>query len=221
MAVALRNVTAMEAASANNLLNLTFDSLDLELKEYAKEHQVPIIQEEGLAFLESILRLKQPKTILEIGTAIGYSAIRMHKACGARIVTIERNPEMVQLAQKNVKQAKLEHAIEIIEADALACFGQLKDRTFDLIFIDAAKAQYTHFFDLYTPLLSPFGAVICDNMLFHGLVEHQEDALNQSRSLRGLIRKLSSFHSYLLKHPNFDTSIFKIGDGMSISIKRS
>lgn len=211
----------MEAVTANKFFHLKFDTLELELKAYAKEHQVPIIQDEGLAFLESILRLKRPKTILEIGTAIGYSAIRMHRACGAQIVTIERDPAMVQLALAHVKQAGLTSAIEVIEADALDCFSQLKNRTFDLIFIDAAKAQYTHFFDLYTPLLAPFGVVVCDNMLFHGLVEDQENYQNQSRAVRGLIRKLASFHTYLLEHPDFETSIFKIGDGMSISVKKA
>ncbi len=219
MAVA-ENVIAMENVTASNLLNLEFDSLDLELRDYAKEYHVPIIFDEGLAFLESIIALKRPKRILEIGTAIGYSAIRMHKVCGSIVYTIERNEDMVKLASANIEKAGYSDSIHLIFQDALEAFDTLKNIEFDLIFIDAAKAQYLKFFTLYTPLLSKNGVVVCDNMLFHGLVEDTANYESQSRSVRGLIRKLNNFHKALLENQEYRTSIFNIGDGMSVSVKK-
>lgn len=204
----------------DNLLNLEFNDLDLKLKEYAKINHVPIIIDSGLALLESVIAISKPKKILEIGTAIGYSAIRMARVCGSEVYTIERNIDMYNEALKNVSLANLDDKIHLIFNDALNSFDLVKDNEFDLIFIDAAKAQYTKFFDLYTPLLSKNGIVVCDNMLFHGLVENDEVYQEQSRAVRGLIRKLKSFHKALLDNPNYKTSIFEIGDGVSISIKK-
>ena len=209
---------AMDAT--NNLLNLKFDDFDLKLKDYAKENNVPIIFDEGLAFLETIIRLYKPKRILEIGTAIGYSAIRMHKVCNSYITTIERNEKMYNEAVRNINESGFNEYINVIYKDALEAFDNVKGLTFDMIFIDAAKAQYTKFFDLYTPLLSKGGIVVCDNMFFHGLVENSEEYMNQTRSVRGLIRKLANFHKVLLENENYDTSIFEIGDGMAVSVKK-
>lgn len=220
MAVAAVSVIAMENVTASNLLNLEFDEFDLELKKYAHENNVPIIFDEGLAFLEGIITLKRPKRILEIGTAIGYSAIRMHKVCSSEIYTIERNELMYNKALENISKANLEDHIHVIYCDALEAFEFVKNLEFDMIFIDAAKAQYLKFFDLYTPLLSKHGAVVCDNMLFHGLVEDSEGYQNQTRAVRGLIRKLANFHKALLENKDYKTSIYDIGDGMSISVKK-
>ncbi len=211
----------MENATVTNLLNLQFSELDLELKDYAKVNHVPIILDEGLALLETIIAIKKPKKILEIGTAIGYSAIRMHKVCGSEIYSIERNPEMYELAMQNIKRANSEDKIHLIFCDALEAYEEVSTLSFDLIFIDAAKAQYKKFFDLYTPLLSSNGIVVCDNMLFHGLVEDTKNYENQSRSVRGIIRKLSLFHQTLLENKAFKTSIYTIGDGISISVKNN
>ena len=212
-------MNAMDAA-VNNLLNLKFDEFDLKLKEYAKENNVPIIFDDGLAFLEMIIRLYKPKRILEIGTAIAYSAIRMHKVCGSYVTTIERNEKMYAKAVEHVNESGFADYINVIYKDALEAFDNVKDQTFDMIFIDAAKAQYTKFFDLYTPLLSNGGIVVCDNMLFHGLVENDEEYMNQTRAVRGLIRKLANFHKVLLENEDYDTSIFEIGDGMAVSVKK-
>lgn len=210
-------MTVMETAITTNL---EFSEFDLKLKEYAKCNNVPIIFDEGLAFLETIIKVKRPRRILEIGTAIGYSAIRMCKACDSEVYTIERNQDMYDMAISNVKHEKLEDKIHIIFKDALEAFDLVSSIEFDLIFIDAAKAQYMKFFNLYTPLLTQNGVVVCDNMLFHGLVNDKEGYSSQSRSVRGLIRKLSSFHEALLNDKNYDTTIYPIGDGMSVSIKK-
>ena len=199
--------------------NLEFNELEDNLRAYAKENSVPIIQDGGLALLEEVIALLKPKKILEIGTAIGYSAIRMNSVCDSEIYTIERNIDMYNEAIKNVKLAGKEDKIHILFKDALEAFEDVKNNEFDLIFIDAAKAQYTKFFNLYTPLLKVGGAVVCDNMLFHGLVD-DNDLESMSRSVRGLVKKLRSFHSELLDNKDYKTSIFNVGDGVSISVKR-
>ena len=199
--------------------NLEFNEFELKLKEYAKEYNVPIIQDGGLALLEEVIALLKPKKILEIGTAIGYSAIRMNSVCDSEIYTIERNLDMYNEAKKNISLANKEDKIHIIFKDALEAFEDVKDNEFDLIFIDAAKAQYTKFFNLYTPLLRVGGVVVCDNMLFHGLVD-ENDLESMSRSVRGLVKKLRIFHQELLDNKDYKTSIFNVGDGVSISVKR-
>ena len=202
---------------------LAFSELEEELREYAKTNNVPIIQDEGLCMLEMVIRLFKPKNILEIGTAIGYSAIRMASVCNSNVYTIERNETMENEAIKNVSKAGLNNQIHLIYKDAMEAFDDVKDIEFDLIFIDAAKAQYMKFFNLYTPLLRHGGVVVCDNMAFHGLVEliHDEEAyMAQSRSVRGLIRKMAAFHDELLKNNDYETSLFEVGDGIAVSIKK-
>ena len=213
-------VDAMAVQAADdNLLNLSFNEFDLKLKEYANEFNVPIIKDGGLALLEQTIMLCRPKKILEIGTAIGYSAIRMNRLLDSEIYTIERNENMYNEATKNIKALGKENRIHIIYKDALEAFDDVKDNEFDMIFIDAAKAQYMKFFNLYTPLLSKNGVVFCDNMLFHGLVLDEANYENLSRSVRGLARKLKAFHDELLNNKDYKTSVFDIGDGCSISVK--
>ena len=209
----------MAVQDADNLLNLSFNEFDLSLREYANLNNVPIIKDAGLAMLEQTIMLNRPLRILEIGTAIGYSAIRMNRLIDSEIYTIERNEKMYNEATKNIKAINKENKIHIIYKDALEAFDDVKDLEFDMIFIDAAKAQYVKFFNLYTPLLKKGGVVFCDNMLFHGLVLDEANYDNLSRSVRGLARKLKAFHNELLSNKSYKTSIFDIGDGISISVK--
>ena len=209
----------MAVQDADNLLNLSFNDFDLSLREYANINNVPIIKDAGLAMLEATIMLNKPLRILEIGTAIGYSAIRMNRLIDSEIYTIERNEIMYNEASKNIKSINKENKIHIIYKDALEAFDDVKDIEFDMIFIDAAKAQYMKFFNLYTPLLKKGGVVFCDNMLFHGLVLDEANYDNLSRSVRGLARKLKAFHDELLSNKSYKTSIFDIGDGVSISVK--
>lgn len=203
----------------DELLNLKFNPIHEQMKLYAKDNNVPIIQDSGLAFLETIIKLKRPKKILEIGTAIGYSATRMAMVENSMVITIERDNNMYNEALKNISLLGLNDLVKVIYKDALEAYDDVKDNAFDMIFIDAAKGQYINFFNLYSPLLKEDGIIVCDNMLFHGLV--MDDSIVKSRSLRGLIRKLKNCHEFLLNHPNYDTSIFDIGDGMSVSVKKN
>ena len=209
----------VKAAADVQILKMKSNDYLLQMKKYAQENKVPIIKDEGLGFLLDIINNEDPKTILEIGSAILYSASMMALNSKANIVTIERDPEMIEIAKKNLSVLGLEKRITIIEGDALEVFDQVKNYKFDLIFIDAAKAQYEKFFNLYTPLLTEDGAVVSDNLILHGLVG--TDTSTYSRSLRGLIRKITSYREFLANNTEFQTTFYDdIGDGMGVSYKR-
>ncbi len=198
--------------------NLKFNQKLNEMREYAKLNHVPIINDDGLSILKTIIALYKPKNILEIGTAIGYSASIMSMTSDSTVYTIERDEVMYNEAKKNISDLNLDGKVNIIFDDALNSFDKLSDKKFDMIFIDAAKAQYTKFFELYTPLLNKGGIVVCDNMYFHNLVNSDLESL--SKNVRNMVKKLQMFHEFLLNNENYETSIFDIGDGISISISK-
>ena len=210
MSVNINNVVSPE-------LGLTFNETEKILRDYAILNNVPIIGDEGLAFLEKIIALYKPKRILEIGSAIGYSAERMSRVNGSEVITIERDEVMYKRAIETINDLDLNDKVKIIFKDALDAFDLIKNYEYDMIFIDAAKGQYKRFFELYTPLLKKGGIVVCDNMMFHGQLESNT---KKSRALRALLRKIKEYHEFILENKDYDTSIFQIGDGMSISIKK-
>lgn len=178
-----------------------------DLKQYAKDHNVPIICDDGLLFLKKTIKQYQVKSVLEIGTAIGYSSIFMALE-GCEVTTFERDRNMIELAKKHIEPYK--DQIKLIAEDALLFDGDLG--VYDMIFIDAAKAQYQKFFEKYTPYLKQGGIVVCDNLSFHHL-----DIKKVSRSTRQLIQKLQKFKTYLEIHPHYETTFYDVGDGMSIT----
>lgn len=183
------------------------------LEKYAEENNVPIIQKEGLNFILNYIKENKVKKILEIGTAIGYSAISMALIDeNIKITTIERNKEMFSLAQKNIKDFNLEKRINIIYSDALE--AEIKDK-YDLIFIDAAKAQYIKFFEKYKNNLNKNGVVITDNLNFHGLADHVEEI--HSKNLKALVRKINNYKTFLKENKEFKTNFYEKGDGISVS----
>ncbi|WP_110926975.1 O-methyltransferase [Bacillus massiliglaciei] len=192
-----------------------------EMEDYAKKEHVPIMEPEGMEFLLQLLRLRQPKAILELGTAIGYSAIRMAGAVpDAQIVTLERDEERIIEAKANFAKAGVAERIRLIEGDALdnveeaGAFGP-----FDMIFIDAAKGQYQRFFEHYEAFLREGGVIVTDNVLFKGLVAGELDEID-TRRIRGLVKKIKNFNEWLAHHPHYDTVIVPIGDGVAISKHR-
>lgn len=192
----------------------SFNEFDLEMKKYAKEYEVPIIKDEGLAFLKQIIAIKKPIKILEIGSAIGYSAIQMTKGNNSLVTTIERDNQLFNIAKKNIKEAGLSQRIEIINVDGLEYNFAHK---YDLVFIDGAKAQYKNFFLKIIPHLNEEAIIITDNLLFHGLVTND---YIESRNLRQLVGKIKSFTKWLVSREDFQTNIYAIGDGISVSIKK-
>ena len=216
MKVHVKDVMDAHLVGIQKTNSLDFDDNLNEMREYAIENHVPVIKDDGLMLLSQVIKLSGAKEILEIGTAIGYSAINMARL-GSHVISIERDQDMYDKAIENIKKSKLDN-IDVIFGDALEQFDNLKDKRFDLIFIDAAKGQYKKFFEIYTPLLNDNGVVICDNMIFHNSVNM--DTSEMSRSLRGLVNKLKNFTEFLIDNKDFDTTIYEIGDGMAVSIKR-
>lgn len=200
----------------NNINLKETSEILVSLREFAKENNVPIITEEGIVFLNQIIKLRDAKNILEIGSAIAYSSINMAlNNPNVYITTIERNPDMIALAKKNIIDNNLQDRINLVEGDALEV-DETTFPKFDLIFIDAAKAQSIKFFNKYKPLLTERGVIVTDNLIFHGLVT----AEIRDRNLKQLVRKIDTFNHFVVEQEDFDTHIYHIGDGMSISIKK-
>lgn len=190
-------------------------SIIRNIKDYAKKEKVPIMQDEGISFLTTFIIKNQTKNILEIGTAIGYSAIMM-ALCNpnVKITSIERDEKRYLEAIKNIKKLNLENRITLIFNDALNV--KLDDK-YDLIFIDAAKSQNIKFFEKFEKNLDPRGYIITDNMMFHGYVEKDEKDI-KNRDLRGLVRKIKLYIEYLENHPKYKTVFHnKIGDGIAVT----
>lgn len=189
------------------------ENLIREMRTYAEEENVPIMQRDGINFLVEQIIKKDVKNILEIGTAIGYSTIIMaFIRDNIKITSVERDEKRYLKAVKNVKKAHLEDRINLIFNDALEV--NIKDK-YDLIFIDAAKAQNIKFFEKFKDNLNEKGLIITDNMNFHGLTEKEEEI--KSRNLRTLVRKIKNYRKYLEENTEFKTEFLNIGDGIAIS----
>lgn len=187
-----------------------------EMEQYALEKDVPIMQQEGINFMCSFIKEHQLKSILEIGSAIGYSAIRMAMIDeDIHITTIERDEERYHRAKEYIARSPYAHQITLLFGDALEADIH---GNYDMIFIDAAKAQYIKFFERYEPLLKQHGYIITDNLKFHGFVEHPETVT--SRNLRQLVGKISRFINYLKSRNDYETKFLEQGDGIGISKKK-
>ncbi len=189
-----------------------------EIKEYAIQNKVPIMRQDGIDFLTTFIIKHQIKNVLELGTAIGYSAIMMTLCSpNLKVTTIERDEERYLEAIKNVKKLDLEDRITLIFNDALKTKIEGK---YDLIFIDAAKAQNIKFFELFERNLNEGGFIITDNMYFHGLVQKNEKEI-KSRNVRGIVRKIKDYITFLKENEDYNTTIYDIGDGIAVSEKKT
>lgn len=189
-----------------------------ELEEIAFKTNIPIMESESMAFVKQLIRLKQPDYILEIGTAIGYSALEMNDAYqSSKIITIERDEGRYIQAKENIKTQKKEDNIHVIYGDALEILPDFEEGKFDVIFIDAAKGKYKHFFELACPLLNDGALIISDNVLFKGYVSGD---VHTNPRYKKLAEKIKSYNAWLTGLNEYDTSIIPIGDGVAISLKR-
>jgi predicted O-methyltransferase YrrM len=202
-------------AYLNNINKKETNPVLVSLRSYAEEFNVPVINEEGIKFINQVIKLKGIKTILEIGTAIGYSSINMALNNDVEITTIERDEGMFNIAKENIFDNNLENRITQIFNDALEV-DESTLGSYDLIFIDAAKAQSIKFFDKYKKNLTKNGVIITDNLLFHELVV----AEIRERNLKQLVAKIDRFNKFVVEQDDFDTYIYHLGDGMSLSIKK-
>lgn len=187
------------------------------LEVYAHENHVPIVTTEVGQFLRTMVATIQAERILEVGTAIGYSGILMLEAYKNtnKLVTIEINEEVAEFAKLNFEAAGLSDRVEIKIGDAKTVLSDLEG-TFDLIFIDAAKGQYKHYFDEATRLLSDRGIIICDNVLFKGMIA--DDGLVDKKK-GSIVRNLRSFLDYVMNLEEYKSSLIPMGDGILISVR--
>ncbi|WP_102345470.1 O-methyltransferase [Bacillus sp. Marseille-P3661] len=192
-----------------------------KIENYAKEHGVPIMELVGIEAMLQLLRLQQPKTILEIGTAIGYSAIRMARALpNSNVISIERDQHRYEKAIENINNLNLQNQIKVYFGDALQLAEQVEmDGPYDCLFIDAAKGQYRRFFELYSPMMTQNGAIYSDNILFRGHVANENIVLDNKRH-RAIIDKIKAYNQWLMTHKDYETVILTVGDGIAISRKR-
>ncbi len=183
------------------------------LEEIAQKNNVPIMQKEGIEFLKKCIKENNVKSILEIGCAIGYSAIQMASVSeDVHVTTIERNEDYYKQALSNIHSYGFQDQIDVIYGDALNVNITGK---FDMIFIDAAKAQYIKFFEKYKTNLNKHGIIVSDNLNFHGLTDNPENIT--SKNLKALVRKINNYKEFLKTNDEFTTTFFNIGDGVSLS----
>ncbi len=190
-----------------------------QMVEVARAERIPIMQPETMGTVEMLIRLHTPKKILEIGAAIGYSAINMALAAGetGHVVTLERDPNMADQARQNFQHVQLKDRITLIETDALEPPADLASYgPFDLIFIDAGKGHYQTFFNAYTPLLNEEGIVLCDNVLFRGYVMEPDLA---PKRVQKLAKKMRAFNQWLHDLEGYETILLPVGDGLSVTHK--
>lgn len=189
------------------------------LEGYALEHRIPIIEASSMHFIKQLILIHQPKRILEIGTAIGYSALCMHEMLPeAELISIEKNEELYELASANIKAYAKNDKIKVLKGDALTLLERFsKEDMFDFVFIDAAKGQYERFFQMIDPLVRQGGLIVSDNILFRDYVTGVQEEL--PKRFQSLVKKLKLYNENMMKNEAYHSSIIPIGDGLLISVK--
>ena len=188
-----------------------------KIKEKALKENIPIIMDDTLEVIASILKEIKPKKILEIGTAVGYSAICFSEylAKDGIIDTIERDSIRIKEARSNIKEMNLEDKIHIFEGDAVDILPTLEEK-YDVIFIDAAKGKYPFFLNEAIRMLAPKGVIFADNILYKGYVMSDYNKHKQ----RTAVRNLREYIKETTENPDFDTEILEVGDGLAVSKKK-
>jgi len=188
-----------------------------KLEEYAEKNSVPIIHPEVAKFLETIIKISKTQSILEVGTAIGYSALIFSEAMGnmGRIVTIEKRKDMHEIACKNIEEAGLASKITLIQGDAVDILPQIEGK-FDMIFLDAAKGHYQKFLLSCVEKLEDNGIIVSDNVLYKGMVASNEYLIRRKITI---VKRMRKYLQYISNHPQLTTSIIPIGDGVALTYK--
>ncbi|MET3682497.1 putative O-methyltransferase YrrM [Alkalibacillus flavidus] len=192
-----------------------------KMEQYADNHHVPIMERDGIGLLQQLVRLHQPQHILEIGTAIGYSAIQMALATKhASITTIERDDNRFQEATHFIHEAQLHDRIQVIHHDANVWLDELSSdsQTYDLVFVDAAKGQYQAFVEKIDPFVAEGGLIVVDNVLFKGYVAKE---VQDNERFVNIGEKINQFNQWLSNHSDYTTTIVESGDGVAIAVKNS
>jgi len=195
-----------------------------KLREIADKHNVPIILKDSETFILNMLRMKKPQRILEIGTAIGYSAICFAAACpDAEIVTLERSEKMAEYAIANIEKSQLTDRIRIIKGDALESLGLLREEIkdtdrdgFDFIFIDAAKSFYRKFWNACIPMCKSEAVILSDNVLLKGRTA--SDEFITERRQKTSVRHMREYLKAITELDYADTAVIAVGDGIAVSV---
>ncbi len=213
-------ITDERLASFINSFNTDYDDVITSIRKEAEENRVPIIRQEAGEFIKLLILMNKPKKILEIGTAVGFSAIFMSRFLDddAHITTIENYPPRIAEAKKNFVRAGVESRITLMEGDAQEILPGL-DEQYDFVFMDAAKGQYGCFFSESVRLLKPNGILLCDNVLQDGDVLESRFAV--TRRNRTIHSRMREYLHDLTHDPLLDTAILNVGDGMSLSMKKT
>lgn len=189
-----------------------------DLEQYARETNVPVIRPQMQSFLKLLLSMKQPERILEVGTAIGFSALFMSEygRAGCQITTIENYEKRIPIARENFRKAGKESSIMLLEGDAIEILKTLQE-PYDMIFMDAAKGQYIHFLPDVMRLLKKGGILVSDNVLQDGdVMESRYAVTRRNRTIHSRMRE----YLYELKHNDqLVTDILPVGDGVTVSVK--
>lgn len=196
------------------LNDIYIDEDFINVRNYGIENNIPIMKLETKEFLKTLISMSKPKSILEIGTAIGYSSLLFSKYSNARITSIEKNSKMAEIAKSNF--SKYNKKINLINMDAKKALNNF-NQGFDFVFIDANKSQYEYYFNKSLELLNKNGLIVCDNILFRG--EITNDNIVNKRHIT-MVKKLRKFLSYITNLDDYVTSIIPIGDGISLSTRR-
>lgn len=205
----------------NNYIRKTIKASDgilYELEKFAAENRIPIIQPEVARLISVMCSLIKPERVLEIGTAIGYSAILMAAFLkpGGRIDTIERNDLMVERARENIKRAGLSNVISVIAGDASDVLLNL-DKKYDIVFVDAAKGQYLEFLPEIMRLLKKGGLLISDNVLYKGMVADDRLIVRRKKTL---VVNMRNYLDTICRSEEFETSLLPVGDGVALSYRK-
>ncbi|MGI6499752.1 MAG: O-methyltransferase [Anaerostipes sp.] len=201
-----------------NSLNRDEHELLDAIEQEARENHVPIVKPETKDLLKFLVLMQKPKRILEVGAAVGFSALYMNQYQDAEgtIVTIERNEKRIQKAKENFKRAKKEESITLLEGDAVSILKALEG-TFDFIFVDAAKGQYIHFLEDVLRLLKQGGMLISDNVLQDGDIAKSRYAIE--RRDRTIHKRMRDYLYTIKNHKELETTILPVGDGVALSLK--
>ena len=193
------------------------EALFKQMEHFAKENKVPIINENGRKVFIEIIKKYKPQRVLEIGTAIGYSALltTYYGAENAKIISLELDEERAKQAQDFINQSAYREQIKIILGDAAKNIEKLdKNYKFDMVFIDAAKGQYPDYLQKVLPLLADDGIILADNVLFRGYVMSEE---KPPRRYKTIVKRLREYIAMVSDTDKFTTEIFENGDGLALT----
>lgn len=189
----------------------------LHMEEYADKYHIPIIEPEVAQLLSVMIKMTKPKKVLEVGTAIGYSALVMAYSSNntIKIDTIERREDMIEIANKNIIKTRYKDNIDIIPGDAIDILPKL-DSKYDFVFLDASKGHYLEYFNYCVQLLNIGGTIVSDNVLYKGMVANDELVIRRKKTI---VKRMRKYLSHISKLDGYTSCILPLGDGVAITYK--